>query len=61
MSVQLARAGIQVTDIDTVILTHSDYDHIGGVEAVPLSVPIVISDAERALYRPGPSSPRGDE
>jgi N-acyl homoserine lactone hydrolase len=60
MAWQLALAGIQVADLDAVVLTHSDYDHIGGVDALPPSVPIVISEAERALDVPGPSSRRGE-
>ena len=48
---QLALAGIAITDIDLLILTHSHIDHIGGIADLP-GVPILLSSAERALPRP---------
>ena len=52
---QLALIGLKPEDIDLVVLTHSDMDHMGGVPFVPDDVPIVISDVERALEIPAPT------
>ena len=52
---QLALAGTTPDDLDLVVLTHSDMDHMGGLDFVPDHVPIVISDAERALEIPAPT------
>lgn len=48
---QLAAAGLQMSDIDLLIMTHSDVDHVGYFDAFP-DVPMVISKAERALPNP---------
>ena len=52
---QLALCGTTPEQLDTVILTHSDMDHMGGLEFVPEDVPVYISDAERALEVPAPT------
>lgn len=48
---ELAKLGLAPGDLDLVVLTHSDVDHIGGIGAVS-GVPIVMHRAERALPRP---------
>jgi N-acyl homoserine lactone hydrolase len=54
---QLARAGLRAEDVDLVVLTHADAEHIGGIEFLP-GVPVVVSRAEREttpriMDRPG--------
>jgi len=48
---ELAALDLAPGDLDLVVLTHSDVDHIGGLGAVA-GVPIVMHRAERALPRP---------
>jgi N-acyl homoserine lactone hydrolase len=48
---ELAKLDLTPGDLDLLVLTHSDVDHIGGLGAVP-GVPIVMHRAERALPRP---------
>ncbi len=48
---QLARLGLAQVDVDLLILTHSDVDHVGGL-ADFAARPIVVGRAERALPRP---------
>lgn len=48
---QLARLGLRPEDIDLVIMTHTDIDHVGGIADFP-AVPMVIAAAERALPAP---------
>ena len=48
---QLAKIGLQLTDIDLLIMTHTDIDHVGGLEDFS-GVPIVIHKDERAYDRP---------
>ncbi|HWT91692.1 MAG TPA: N-acyl homoserine lactonase family protein [Solirubrobacteraceae bacterium] len=52
---QLALAGTTPEELDLVVLTHSDLDHMGGLGYVPEDVPVLISDAERALEIPAPT------
>lgn len=49
---QLARVGMRPEDLSSVILSHSDIDHMGGLEFIPRSVPVLIARAERELERP---------
>lgn len=49
---QLAKVGLTPEDIDLLILTHSDPDHIGGIALVPPSVPVLLNRTERELPRP---------
>jgi N-acyl homoserine lactone hydrolase len=49
---QLAKVGLEPDDLDLLVLTHSDPDHIGGIALVPPSVPVVVARAERALPTP---------
>jgi N-acyl homoserine lactone hydrolase len=48
---QLARIGLTCDDIDTLIITHTDIDHVGGIGDFP-GATIVIGGAERAYPRP---------
>jgi N-acyl homoserine lactone hydrolase len=48
---QLARIRIAPADIRTLVLTHGDIDHIGGIADFP-NATIVAGRAERALERP---------
>lgn len=52
LTTQLATLDLTPSDIDLLILSHSDPDHIGGIGVVPSSVPVVIGRAERALTTP---------
>lgn len=54
---QLGLIGLTPADLDLVVITHSDLDHLGGVEYIPRSVPILMSKAERAVDVPAPSNP----
>ncbi len=48
---QLAKIGLQKSDIDTLIMTHSDIDHVGGIGDFP-QAKIVIHADERAFVEP---------
>ncbi len=48
---QLALAALTPADIDILIITHTDIDHVGGIADFP-GATIVIAEAERALPRP---------
>ena len=48
---QLALAGIEMADVDLVIMTHTHIDHVGGIADFP-GRPILMSRVERALERP---------
>ena len=48
---QLALLGLEASDIDLMIQSHTHIDHVGFMDAFP-GVPIVISAAERSLPRP---------
>ena len=48
---QLARAGVEMADIDLLIMTHTHIDHVGGIADFP-GRPILMSGAERKLDRP---------
>ena len=50
-SAQLAKCGLVMADIDLLIMTHTDIDHVGGIGDFP-GVPIVIHKDERAFDRP---------
>ncbi len=50
-SAQLAKCGLTTEDIDLLIMTHTDIDHVGGIGDFP-GVPIVIHKDERAFDRP---------
>ena len=47
-SAQLAKCGLKMKDIDLLIMTHTDIDHVGGIGDFP-GVPIVIHKDERAF------------
>lgn len=48
---QLAHCGLQTSDVDTLILTHTHIDHVGGIGDFP-GVHLVISQLERKLPKP---------
>lgn len=48
---QLAKIGLQPSDITTLIMTHTDIDHVGGLGDFP-QAPIVIHADERAFPQP---------
>lgn len=48
---QLAKIGLTHADIDLLIMTHSDIDHVGGIGDFP-GIPIVMASAERAYPEP---------
>lgn len=48
---QLAKIGLKPSDIDTLIMTHTHIDHVGGIGDFP-QVPIVIHADERAYPQP---------
>lgn len=48
---QLAKIGLEHSDVDLLIMTHSDIDHVGGIGDFP-QAPIVIAEAERAYPEP---------
>ena len=48
---QLRKLGLNKTDIDLLIITHTHIDHVGGIADFP-GVPILIAAAERALPKP---------
>lgn len=48
---QLARLGLTPADIQILVMTHTDIDHVGGIADFPQAT-MVIAAAERALDRP---------
>ena len=48
---QLALTGLNRRDIDFLVLTHTDIDHVGGIADFPQAT-IVIGEAEKALDQP---------
>lgn len=48
---QLALLGLDMADVDLLIMTHTHIDHVGGIADFP-GTPILMSRAERALDRP---------
>ncbi|MEM7126390.1 MAG: N-acyl homoserine lactonase family protein [Chloroflexota bacterium] len=50
-SAQLARCGVQPQDIDTLIMSHTHIDHVGGLNDFPQAT-LVISCVERSLPKP---------
>lgn len=58
---QLAKVGLTRADIDILLMTHTDIDHVGGLNDFP-NAKLVISRAERELPQPryfGDRSPIG--
>jgi len=53
---ELAAVGYGVGDVDRVLLTHYDLDHVGGLRALPPDVPVYLGAADAALAR-GEASP----
>ena len=48
---QLAKSGVEMGDIDLLIITHTHIDHVGGLCDF-LDIPILIAKAERDLDKP---------
>ncbi|QPC88491.1 MBL fold metallo-hydrolase [Mesorhizobium sp. NBSH29] len=48
---QLARIGLEMTDIDCLVMSHTHIDHVGGIGDFG-HAPMVIGAAERALPKP---------
>jgi N-acyl homoserine lactone hydrolase len=48
---ELGLLGLAASDVDLLVLTHSDVDHIGGIESFA-GAPIVLDRDERTLPRP---------
>lgn len=48
---QLAKSGVQMDDVDLLIITHTHIDHVGGLHDFP-NAPILIAKAERDLAKP---------
>lgn len=48
---QLARIGLEPGDINLLVMTHTDIDHVGGIAEFPQAT-IVIGQAERLLEQP---------
>lgn len=48
---QLAKIGLKPDDIDTLVMTHTDIDHVGGIDQFPNAM-IVIHGDERAFEKP---------
>lgn len=48
---QLARIGLETSDVHLLVMTHSDVDHVGGIADFPQAT-IIVGQAERALDRP---------
>ncbi|MCB8944499.1 MAG: MBL fold metallo-hydrolase, partial [Ardenticatenaceae bacterium] len=48
---QLAKVGLTPADIDVLVMTHSDIDHVGGIHAFPQATMVIHAD-ERAYEKP---------
>jgi N-acyl homoserine lactone hydrolase len=48
---QLAKLGLEMSDIDYLVITHTHIDHMGNMDQFP-GVPIIIGGPERALPKP---------
>lgn len=46
---ELAAAGYAPSDVDRVLVTHYDVDHVGGLRALPASVPVYVGERDAAL------------
>lgn len=46
LDAQLARHGVAIADVETVIMTHLHPDHAGRLESFPMSMPVVINRRE---------------
>lgn len=53
---ELADAGYDAGDVDRVLLTHYDYDHVGGLAGLDLDVPVYAMEPD-ASYLDGSDSP----
>lgn len=51
LSSELAAAGYTPEDVDRVLITHYDIDHVGGLRAIPDDTPVHIGGEDLALVR----------
>lgn len=51
MAGEIRDAGYAVSDIDRVLLTHYDIDHVGGLARIDLGVPVYLGALDRRLVR----------
>ncbi len=60
---EIERTGHAVSDIDRVLLTHYDIDHVGGLGGLDLDVPVYLGMPDRGFLtgreRPSLSTPKG--
>jgi glyoxylase-like metal-dependent hydrolase (beta-lactamase superfamily II) len=54
---EIRAAGHEVSDVDRVLVTHYDIDHVGGLARVDLDVPIHLGEADCRLVRRAWSPP----
>ncbi len=57
VSGELREAGYDLSDVDGVLLTHYDIDHVGGLARLDLDVPVFIGAADFSLVRRSWSPP----
>ncbi|MFO7927881.1 MAG: MBL fold metallo-hydrolase [Halobacteriota archaeon] len=51
MAGEISDAGYELSDIDRVLLTHYDIDHVGGLGRIDLDVPVYLGALDRRLVR----------
>ncbi|WP_394337766.1 MBL fold metallo-hydrolase [Halocatena pleomorpha] len=60
---EIERTGHAVTDIDQVLLTHYDIDHVGGLRGLDRDIPVYLGTPDRGFLtgqeRPPLSTPKG--
>ena len=56
---QIAETGLELDDVDRVVLTHYDLDHVGGLAGLGLDVPVHAGADDAALLRGDRKPPLG--
>ncbi len=63
LSAELAAAGYDAGDLDRVLVTHYDLDHVGGLRGLDADVPVHVGAADARLadgtWAPPPAHPKG--